>query len=83
MGTGTLVWGTADCAAKDGLDLHIVDLKYGMGVPVAPNTAQLKIYALSSIHTFWPVDRFREIYLTVVQPRLNPLPQTHSMDGSN
>ena len=81
MGTGTLVWGTADCAAKDGPTLHIVDLKYGMGVPVAPNTAQLKIYALAAIHTFWPFETFRDIYLTVVQPRLNPVPQTHGIDG--
>jgi hypothetical protein len=79
MGNGTLVWGTADCAAKDGPDLHIVDLKYGMGVPVSPNTAQLKIYALSAIHTFWPFSMFQDIYLTVVQPRLNPVPQTHVM----
>jgi hypothetical protein len=81
VGTGTMVWGTADCAAKIGMDLHIVDLKYGMGVPVSPNTAQLKIYALAAIHTFWPMDLFRHIHLTVVQPRLNPLPQMHIMEA--
>jgi hypothetical protein len=79
MGNGTMVWGTADCAAKVGWDLHIVDLKYGMGVPVSPDTAQLKIYALAAIHTFWPFERFRDVYLTVVQPRLNPVPQDHHM----
>jgi hypothetical protein len=79
MGNGTMVWGTADCAAKYGAALYIVDLKFGMGVPVSPDTAQLKIYALSAIHTFWPFDRFSDVYLTVVQPRLNPLPQTHRM----
>jgi hypothetical protein len=79
MGNGTMVWGTADCAAKIGPFLHIVDLKFGMGVPVSPDTAQLKIYALSAIHTFWPFDHFRDVHLTVVQPRLNPVPQVHNM----
>lgn len=74
-----LVWGTTDCAARRGASLYIADLKYGMGVPVQPNTPQLKIYALSAINTFWPQDLFDTVSLTVIQPRLDPKPQTHVM----
>jgi hypothetical protein len=74
------VWGTADCAARDGTVLHIVDLKYGMGVPVSPDSAQLKIYALAAMDTFWPERKINEAILTIVQPRLNPVPQTFYLD---
>jgi len=71
-----IVWGTTDCVAQSGEVLHIVDLKYGKGVPVNPDHAQLKIYALAAIHTFYPHSRFETVSLTVVQPRINPVPQT-------
>lgn len=77
---GGIVWGTTDCVAKAGRVLHIVDLKYGKGVPVDPDHAQFKIYALASVHTIWPYGHnFDEVNLTVVQPRINPVPQTHVM----
>jgi len=76
-----LVWGTTDCLAKRGEILDIVDLKYGKGVAVKPDHAQLKIYALASIHTFYPNDLFNVVNLTVVQPRMNPIPQTYTMTG--
>lgn len=74
-----LVWGTTDCAARSGKDLYIADLKFGRGVAVLPDTPQLKIYALAAIDTFWPGKSFDTVHLTVVQPRLNPVPQTHLM----
>jgi hypothetical protein len=73
----SLVWGTTDCAARQDMNLHVADLKYGMGVPVEPNSAQLKIYALSAINTLWREYLFDTVYLTVVQPRLDPKPKTH------
>ena len=76
-----LVWGTTDCVAKRGSVLDIVDLKYGKGVAVNPDHAQLKIYALAAIHSFWPRTKFATVNMTVVQPRLDPVPQTFSMDG--
>lgn len=75
------VWGTTDCAAADDKFLHIVDLKYGKGVPVHPDSAQLKIYALGAWHTLWPGRAFKKVTLTVCQPRIDPLPQTHIMSG--
>jgi hypothetical protein len=79
IGNGALVWGTADCAALDGTLLSIVDLKYGMGVPVSPDSAQLKIYACAAIDTLWRARRVDLVHLTVVQPRLDPLPKTHHL----
>jgi len=76
-----LVWGTTDCVGKRGGVLDIVDLKYGKGVAVNPDHAQFKIYALAAIHSFWPRVTFDTIHLTVVQPRINPVPQTHTMTG--
>lgn len=78
-----LVWGTTDCVAKTGGVLDIVDLKYGKGVAVNPDHAQLKIYALAAIHTFYPKASFDSVNLTVVQPRINPVPQTHTMSGED
>lgn len=78
--TGGPVWGTTDCVAKRGRVLDIVDLKYGKGVSINPDHAQLKIYAIAAAHTLWsPID-FDTVNLTVVQPRINMVPQTHTMD---
>ena len=81
LGSSSLVWGTTDCAAQVQNDLFIADLKYGMGVPVDPGTAQLKIYGLAAWDSLWPVKRFDFVHLTVIQPRLNPVPQTVSMEA--
>lgn len=75
------VWGTTDCAATDGKFLHIVDLKYGKGVEVQPDTAQLKIYAIGAWHTLWPGHQFEKVTLTVCQPRMDPVPKMHIMTG--
>lgn len=78
-GDDSLVWGTADCAAKTGDTLDIVDLKYGKGVAVDPDSAQLKIYALAAAQTLWPGHLFTHVNLTIIQPRMDPEPKTHYM----
>jgi hypothetical protein len=80
IGNGALVWGTADCAALDGEDLYIADLKYGKGVPVEPDSAQLKIYACAAIDTLWRRRLVSTVTLTVVQPRLDPVPKSVRFD---
>ena len=79
IGNGALVWGTADCAALYDEALCIGDLKYGMGVPVDPDCAQLKIYACAAVDTLWRTEPVDMVYLTVIQPRLDPAPKTHMM----
>jgi hypothetical protein len=71
---GGLVWGTADCVASRGKNLVVLDLKYGKGVPVGPDSAQLKIYALAAMETF----RMKPSRITAVihQPRLDPQPKS-------
>jgi hypothetical protein len=78
--SGGWVWGTVDCYAT-GLDghMHVIDLKYGKGVAVSPDTPQTKIYALGALDAcpveFWP----QQIHLTIFQPRLDPQPQTKTL----
>lgn len=62
--------GTADCILVQNRALHVIDLKYGQGVPVeVENNPQLKMYgaaALLELNGKYPVDR---VVLTIVQPR--------------
>lgn len=76
---GGLVWGTTDCSALTDTTLDVVDLKFGKGVKVSPDSAQLKIYALSSITTLFPGRVIRKVRLTISQPRIDPVPQTVEM----
>lgn len=64
------VYGTADAVVwqEDERHLHVVDLKYGAGVPVeVDGNLQLRIYALAALLTFpYPAHR---VTATIVQPR--------------
>jgi hypothetical protein len=76
--TNGVVWGTADCIGHHKNDLTIADLKYGKGVPVEPNSAQLRIYALGAMDH---LQIFPDtINLVVFQPRLDPVPKFHFLD---
>jgi len=75
--SGGLVWGTADCIAS-GLEwMTIIDLKFGKGVPVDPDSAQLKIYALGALENLR--SPAKNVGLIVAQPRLDPVPKLHVM----
>jgi hypothetical protein len=79
-GTGGMVWGTLDCGVRSGYDIHIVDLKFGKGVPVGPDGPQLKFYALA-FASFMGMSMNRrrsKVYLTICQPRIEGPPvRTH------
>lgn len=63
-------FGTCDCAIIDNTHIHIVDLKYGKGVPVsAQKNTQLMLYAAGFIYTNKLKD-IKTITLHVVQPRI-------------
>ena len=65
-------FGTADVVIiKDDM-LHIVDLKFGMGVRVeAENNEQLMLYAAAAAHEYSVFGDFKRFKVTVVQPRLD------------
>lgn len=67
-------FGTCDCIIIGGNLLHIIDFKYGKGVPVSANdNPQMKLYALGA-HTeysfLYPIDTVK---MTIVQPRLDSI----------
>jgi hypothetical protein len=65
-------FGTGDCIIIGGNILHIIDFKYGKGVPVtAKDNSQMKLYALGAYNEFsflYPVDTVK---MTIIQPRLD------------
>jgi hypothetical protein len=63
-------FGTGDCIILGGNILHIIDFKYGKGVPVvAKDNPQMKLYALGAYTEFsflYPIDTVK---MTIIQPR--------------
>ena len=65
-------FGTADCILISNDTLHIIDFKYGKGVPVdAENNAQLLLYALGAYLAYEMIFPVEHIKMSIVQPRLN------------
>lgn len=63
-------FGTGDCLVMCGGDLHIIDFKYGRGVPVsAEDNPQLKLYALGAVREYEMLYDIQNITLHIVQPR--------------
>lgn len=65
-------FGTGDVVIiTDGV-LHIIDLKYGKGVPVsAIDNPQIRLYALGAWHKFHNLYDFDRVKMTIIQPRLD------------
>nr|DAS75314.1 MAG TPA: Protein of unknown function (DUF2800) [Caudoviricetes sp.] len=65
-------FGTADCILISNDTLHIIDFKYGKGVPVdAENNAQLLLYALGAYLAYEMIFPIEHIKMSIVQPRLS------------
>ncbi|AXN58341.1 exonuclease [Bacillus phage Wes44] len=65
-------FGTGDILIVNDERLHIIDLKYGKGVPVyAEDNSQLKMYALGAYAKLSNEYEFTTIVMHIVQPRLN------------
>lgn len=68
-------FGTADCLIVADDLLHIIDMKFGVGVLVSASgedgtgNSQLKCYALGALDTFGDLYDIRRIRLTIYQPR--------------
>lgn len=64
-------FGTGDCVIIYGKYLHIIDFKYGKGVPVkAEENYQLMLYALGAYREFGALFPIEDVYLHIVQPRI-------------
>ena len=65
-------FGTADCIIISGDEMHIIDLKYGKGVPVsAEGNPQLQLYALGAYDTYHLLYGIKTATLHIVQPRID------------
>lgn len=64
-------YGTGDALViADGV-IHVIDYKYGKGVPVyAEGNPQLRLYALGAYEAYDPLYDIREVHTHIVQPRL-------------
>lgn len=64
-------YGTCDFLAASDHILHVVDFKYGKGVPVpADHNPQMMLYALGSYLAFSCLYDFKTVRMTIYQPRL-------------
>lgn len=65
-------FGTSDCVLICRNDLHIIDFKYGKGVPVsAEDNPQLKLYALGAMAEYSFLYDIQHVFLHIIQPRID------------
>lgn len=65
-------FGTGDVIIIAGTVLHILDLKYGKGVPVsAKENEQLRLYALGAIKMYTDIYDISTVVMHICQPRLD------------
>lgn len=69
-------FGTADCLIMAPKELHVIDFKYGKGVPVdAANNPQMRLYALGALSAYHFLYRFETVHMHIIQPRINNFSQ--------
>lgn len=67
-------FGTADCIIIGGTVLHVIDLKYGKGVPVdAKGNPQMMLYALGALAKYSILYDITDVEMAIVQPRLDTI----------
>lgn len=67
-------FGTADCLILAGDTLHVIDFKYGKGIPVsAEENPQMMLYALGALKEYAMLINPKQVKLTIVQPRLHSI----------
>ena len=73
-------FGTGDCILICGDTLHIIDFKYGKGVPVYPEgNPQMMLYALGAYSAYRILYPIKKVRMSIVQPRLGIF-ETAEMD---
>ena len=67
-------FGTGDCIIISGKTLHVIDFKYGKGVPVsAVDNPQMKLYALGAWLAYSILYAIETVKMVIVQPRLDSI----------
>lgn len=65
-------FGTGDCIIIGGNTLHVIDLKYGKGVPVsAVENPQMLLYALGALTAYSLLYELTRAKVVIMQPRLD------------
>lgn len=65
-------FGTGDVIIISDTTLHIIDLKYGKGVPVsAKHNEQLRLYALGAVKLYGDIYDIENVVTHICQPRLD------------
>lgn len=65
-------FGTADCILISQNVLHVIDFKYGKGVPVsAEHNPQLMLYALGAYDAYSCLYNIDTVRISIIQPRLH------------
>ena len=65
-------FGTSDALVINNDTLHVIDLKYGKGVPVSPEeNSQAMLYALGAYAFTSGLYDIKQVDITIVQPRLD------------
>jgi hypothetical protein len=65
-------FGTGDAVIVADGTLHVVDFKYGTGVPVsAEGNSQMRLYALGALDMFGELYDIDTVVMTIYQPRLS------------
>jgi len=67
-------FGTGDCIIIGCKTLHVIDFKYGAGVPVsADKNTQMMLYALGAYETYSLLYDIQNVKMAIFQPRLDSL----------
>lgn len=65
-------FGTCDCVLISGGTIHVIDFKYGKGVPVsAEGNPQLALYALGAYEAYKILYQIERVELHIIQPRID------------
>lgn len=67
-------FGTGDAVIVADGTLHVIDMKYGVGVPVsAEGNSQMRLYALGALDMFGELYDINTVVMTIYQPRLSSI----------
>ena len=67
-------FGTGDAVIVADGTIHVVDFKYGIGVPVsAEGNSQMRLYALGAVDMFGELYDIDTVVMTIYQPRLSSI----------